>query len=129
MPSVSHVSTIWTPSAARGTEKCATSAPSPGSPITAEVATAVAPGDWLQKAFRPDTRSTSPSSTAVVVGHSQSEPPLVAITMPSSATRRRTASASGAPARYRNACIAVRYRCMVTASAVAPSWRASSAWA
>ena len=53
MPSVSQVSTRVTPSAAKGTEKWMTSAPGPGSPTTAQVATTVAPGDWLQNALRP----------------------------------------------------------------------------
>jgi hypothetical protein len=63
------------------------------------VATTVAPGDWLQNTLRPVTRNPPSAGTAFVVGHSQSEPPLVAITMPSSATRRSTPAASGAPLR------------------------------
>ena len=83
-----------------------TSAPGPGSPTTALVATTVAPGDWLQNTLRPVIRyapGASPFSVtvAMVVGHSQSEPPLVAMTMPSPAMRRSTPSASGAPARRR----------------------------
>jgi hypothetical protein len=120
---------MWTPSAPRGTEKCSTSAPSPGSPSTAQVATTVASGDWLQNDLRPLTRNVPSSATAVVVGHSQSEPPLVAITSSSSATRRSTAAASGAPMRCRNAWVSVRYWCIAAASAVAPSCRASSACA
>jgi hypothetical protein len=95
----------------------------------------VAPGDWLQNALRPVIRyalGASPFSVtgvAMVVGHSQSEPPLVAMTMPSPAMRRSTPSASGAPARRRKTCSRVRYWCMAWASPVAPSWRASSAWA
>jgi hypothetical protein len=37
----------------------------------------------------------------MVVGHTQSEPPLIAMTRPSSATRRSTPAASGAPRRHR----------------------------
>lgn len=90
-----------TPGASSGTLKCSTSAFSPGSPSTALVATTAALGDWLQNILRPLTRNVAPSAIAVVAGQSQSEPPLVAMTMPSLAMRRSTPSASGAPARRR----------------------------
>ena len=83
MPRGSQVSSSRTPGAATGTAKCSTSAPGPGSPITAVVATTVASGDWLQNALRPLTRKPSVlllrAGTATAVGHSQSDPPLVAM--------------------------------------------------
>jgi hypothetical protein len=56
MPRVSQVSSRRTPGAPSGTEKCRTSAPSPGSPTTAQVDTTVAAGAWLQNILRPLTR-------------------------------------------------------------------------
>ena len=44
----------------------------------------------------------------VVDGHTQSEPPLVAITSRSAAILRSTPSASGAPRRRRQHCTSVR---------------------
>ncbi|MBC3193609.1 hypothetical protein H7X46_21355 [Pseudonocardia sp. C8] len=133
MPSVSQVSTTVTPGAVIGTPACRTVAPGPGGPSTAEVDSAPATGAWLQNVFRPSNRYPPSTSVATVVGRTQSEPPLVARIRPSSATRRSTRSASGAPPRHRRRCSSVRYRCIAADSAAAPdqlpsSSSASSTW-
>ena len=56
MPSVSHVSTISTPSTCIGKVKWITSAPGTGSPTTALVVMTSPTGAWLVNVLRPLTR-------------------------------------------------------------------------
>ena len=82
MPSVSQVSTIETPGADSGTPACSTTASGPGSPSVADVEITPATGAWEQNCLRPSSRYPPGTSTAVVDGQTQSEPPLVASTRP-----------------------------------------------
>ncbi len=86
-------------------------------------------GDWLAKILRPLTRKPPSTFTAVPLGRVVSAPPVDTRTMPSSATRRRVASAPGRPRRWRQAVKSTTWWCITDARAVEAQWRASSRWA
>ena len=133
IPSVSHVSSMLTPSVANGTAAWITCGPS-GASSQRMLVTRMSPaGAPLAGALRPDTRNPVSVFVAVPFDSIQSEAPVDTSTSCLSATFASTGA--GMPRWWRQTCAAMRCVCMESASEVAGQPRAriartaqASAW-